>query len=161
MTKHQQKYTKVLMKLFPKNPQRAVPRPQVGLYLYQPFLADGYMSRIGFQPFHPVFPQNKCQARVFDLMNSPYYEVVMVVLICLNNVVLMIESMDESHIMEDICHWLHFFFILIFLIECILKIIAFRQHYFKDGWNIIDFIILLIQIIGKFYMSEYLLTDLL
>lgn len=119
------------------------------------------MGRIDFQPFHPVFPQNKCQAGVFDLVNSPYYEVVMVVLICLSVVLLMMEGVDESYTMEEILHWIHFFFIIIFLIECILKIIAFRQHYFKDGWNIIDFIILLIQIIGKFYMSEYLLTDLL
>lgn len=78
----------------------------------------------------------------------------MVALICLNVVLLMVESMDGTHLMEDVLHWLHFIYLLIFLIEFILKIVGLRQHYFKDGWNIIDFIVLLIQIIGKFFMLE-------
>lgn len=78
----------------------------------------------------------------------------MVALICLNVVLLMVESMDGTHLMEEVLHWLHFIYLLIFLIEFILKIVGLRQHYFKDGWNIIDFIVLLIQIIGKFFMLE-------
>lgn len=78
----------------------------------------------------------------------------MVALICLSIVLLMVESMDQSLLLEIVIHWLHFIYILIFLIEFVLKLVALRQHYFKDGWNIIDFIVLLIQIIGKFFISE-------
>lgn len=80
----------------------------------------------------------------------------MVALICVNAVLLMMESMDQSLLLEEVLHWLHFIFILIFLTECILKLVAFRQHYFKDGWNIIDFLILIFQIIGKSSTAEYL-----
>lgn len=83
-------------------------------------------------------------------MNSSCYEVVMVVLVCLNVVVLMVEFWDHSVTMEEALHWTKFIFILIFLLECIFKLLAFRQHYFKDGWNILDFVVLLIQIVGKF-----------
>lgn len=77
----------------------------------------------------------------------------MVALICLSVVLLMVDSMDLTMELEIVLYWLHFIYVLIFLIECILKIVALRQHYFKDGWNIIDFIVLLVQIIGKFFMS--------
>lgn len=74
----------------------------------------------------------------------------MVVLICLNVVVLMVESMDTSHTVHDALYRMQFIFIVIFLLECIFKVTAFRQHYFKDGWNVVDFVVLLIQIAGKF-----------
>lgn len=84
-------------------------------------------------------------------MNSSWYEVVMVVLICLNVVVLLVESWDDSSEKYHVLNLIQFVFILIFLVEFIFKVIAFRQHYFKDGWNIIDFVVLLIQITGKFW----------
>lgn len=96
-----------------------------------------------------------CQARVFDLVNSPIYEVVMVALICLNVVLLMVESMDTSMLTEEVLHWLHFIYLLVFLIEFVLKMVGLRLHYFRDGWNIIDFIVLLLQIIGRFQGQNF------
>lgn len=84
-------------------------------------------------------------------MNSSWYELVMVVLICLNVVVLLVECEDDSHEKYNVLNLMQFVFILIFLVEFIFKVIAFRQHYFKDGWNIIDFVVLLVQIAGKFW----------
>lgn len=109
---------------------------------------------MGFNPA-ALCPQNTCQARVFDLVNSPIYEVVMVALICLNVVLLMVESMDTSMLTEDVLHWLHFIYLLVFLIEFVLKMVGLRLHYFRDGWNIIDFIVLLIQIIGRFQGQNF------
>lgn len=103
-------------------------------------------------PLSSLCPQNKCQAAIFNVMNSSCYEIVMVVLICLNIVVLMLESKDDSVTMYEALYWMQFSFIVIFLLECIFKVIAFRQHYFKDGWNIVDFIVILTQIVGKFLM---------
>ena len=74
----------------------------------------------------------------------------MVALICLNVVVLMIEPAESSLAVSTAVHWMQVIFLLIFLLEFIFKVIAFRQHYFKDGWNVVDFVVLLIQIVGKF-----------
>lgn len=73
----------------------------------------------------------------------------MVVLICLNMVVLMVETPNQSSEADIILYWFHFLFLVIFLIEFILKIIAFRQYYFKDYWNILDFVVLIWCIVGK------------
>lgn len=152
MTKHQQTYSKTWTKLFPKSPRRAVPRPQVGPEQVIRFRTGGL--GVGVEPCCPLCPQNRCQARVFDLVNSPIYEVVMVALICLNILLLMVESMDQTILMDIVLNWLHFIYILIFLVECVLKLVGLRRHYFKDGWNIIDFIVLLVQIIGRFFRPE-------
>lgn len=81
----------------------------------------------------------------------------MVVLICLNIVLLMVESIDQSlEWKEEILSWMHFIFMIIFLIEFIVKIVVFRQHYFKDMWNIIDLLVLLFLIIGKFWTYGWL-----
>lgn len=101
-------------------------------------------------PLSSLCPQNQCQAGLFDVLNSSCYEIVMVVLICLSVVVLMVEFLDQSPTMYEALFWMRIIFIIIFLLECIFKVIAFRQHYFMDGWNIVDFVVLLVQIVGKF-----------
>merc|ERR1719188_518500 len=39
-------------------------------------------------------------------------------------------------------------FICIFTTECVLKIFALRLHYFKEPWNIFDFIVVILSILG-------------
>lgn len=75
---------------------------------------------------------------------------IMVAVICLNVLCLAVESYDQSMEAEEALHWVHFTFILIFLLEFIVKVIALRKYYFKDYWNIIDFSIVVLSIIGKF-----------
>lgn len=74
----------------------------------------------------------------------------MAALICLNVLLLVLETMDTTETMYTALHWIYFIFIIIFLLECIFKLVAFRQHYFKDRWNILDFVVVLLQILGKF-----------
>ncbi|KAI3370931.1 hypothetical protein L3Q82_023484, partial [Scortum barcoo] len=131
MTEEQQKFSKGMKKVMNK-PLRAVPRPQ-----------------------------NRCQALLFDLVTSRWFEVFMVVMVCLNMVPLMVETDDQSYEKEKGLYWLHFVFIIIFLTEFVLKVIAFRQHYFTDGWNILDFVVIVVSIVGLFLaniLDRYLLS---
>uniref|UniRef100_A0A665UI90 Sodium channel protein n=1 Tax=Echeneis naucrates TaxID=173247 RepID=A0A665UI90_ECHNA len=95
-------------------------------------------------------PQNKCQALLCDLVTKPSFEVFMNVVICLNMVALMVETIDMSALQEEILYWVHFTFIIIFFIEFLLKIIALRKHYFFYWLNIFDFIIITVSIVGIF-----------
>lgn len=95
-------------------------------------------------------PQNKFQAWLFDLVTSWCFEVFMVVVICLNMVILMVETEEQSEQKEEILFWFHFVIIVIFLIEFILKIITLRKFYFSDCYNIIDFLVIFVSIIGRF-----------
>lgn len=73
----------------------------------------------------------------------------MVVLICLNAVTMMVQTDRDSMMKETILFWFYFIFIIIFFIEFLLKIIALRKHYFTSGWNILDFVVLVVCIVGE------------
>jgi voltage-gated sodium channel len=47
----------------------------------------------------------------------------------------------------NILHTFDKIIIAIFTIEAILKIIAYRFDYFKNGWNIFDFIIVVVSLV--------------
>lgn len=96
-------------------------------------------------------PQNQFQAWVFDLVTKPHFEMVMVAVICLNILCMTVESYDQSILAEEVLYFLHFSFIIIFLLEFVIKVIALRKHYFQDYWNVADFIILVMCIAGKLF----------
>lgn len=73
----------------------------------------------------------------------------MVVVICLNVVTLMVEVDDQSEVRDVVLHWIHFIFILIFLTEVIIKLIALGRHFFSNSINILDFVVILISIVGE------------
>ncbi|XP_070827526.1 sodium channel protein type 4 subunit alpha B-like [Chaetodon trifascialis] len=133
MTEEQQKFSKAAKTKFFRRPQTPVPRPQ-----------------------------SLCRARLFDLLTSVYFEVFMVVLICLNMVPLIVETNDDSWKKEEILYWFRFLFINIFIIEFILKITAFGWRYFTDGWNIFDFLLVICSIISVFFadiIERYMFTS--
>jgi len=40
-------------------------------------------------------------------------------------------------------------FIVIFSSECLMKIFALRYHYFKEPWNLFDFVVVILSILGE------------
>lgn len=60
----------------------------------------------------------------------------------------MVETDEQSVEKEEILYWINVVFIVIFTTECILKIIALRRHYFSIGWNIFDFVVVILSIVG-------------
>ncbi|XP_070780058.1 sodium channel protein type 4 subunit alpha B [Enoplosus armatus] len=119
MTEEQKKYYNAMKKLGSKKPQKPVPRPE-----------------------------NKFQGLVFDLVTKQFFDIFIMVLICLNMVTMMVETDDQSEEKDMILYWVNFVFIIIFTTECTLKIIALRQHYFAVGWNIFDFVVVILSIVG-------------
>uniref|UniRef100_A0A7N6A4P9 Sodium channel protein n=1 Tax=Anabas testudineus TaxID=64144 RepID=A0A7N6A4P9_ANATE len=119
MTEEQKKYYNAMKKLGSKKPQKPVPRPE-----------------------------NKFQGLVFDLVTKQFFDISIMVLICLNMVTMMVETDEQSREKEIILYWVNLVFIIIFTTECSLKIIALRQHYFAVGWNIFDFVVVILSIVG-------------
>ncbi|KAM8843860.1 sodium channel protein type 4 subunit alpha B isoform 2-T4 [Spinachia spinachia] len=119
MTEEQKKYYNAMKKLGSKKPQKPVPRPE-----------------------------NKFQALVFDLVTTQLFDIFIMVLICLNMVTMMVETDEQSEEKEMILYWVNLVFIIIFTTECSLKMIALRQHYFAVGWNIFDFVVVILSIVG-------------
>lgn len=70
-------------------------------------------------------------------------------LILLNMLTMMVETDEQSPEMESILYKINLAFIVIFTIECIIKIIALRYYYFTVSWNIFDFVVVILSIVGK------------
>ncbi|XP_071329963.1 sodium channel, voltage-gated, type I-like, alpha isoform X1 [Trachinotus anak] len=121
MTEEQKKYYNAMKKLGSKKPQKPIPRPS-----------------------------NKIQGYIFDFTTKQAFDIVIMVLIWLNMVAMMVETADQSKEKDNILYWINVVFICIFTGECLLKMISLRQYYFTNGWNIFDFIIVILSIAGMF-----------
>ncbi|XP_026552918.1 sodium channel protein type 3 subunit alpha isoform X10 [Pseudonaja textilis] len=121
MTEEQKKYYNAMKKLGSKKPQKPIPRPG-----------------------------NKFQGLVFDFVTKQAFDISIMILICLNMVTMMVETDDQSKEMEIILSRINLVFIILFTGECILKLISLRHYYFTIGWNIFDFVVVILSIVGMF-----------
>ncbi|XP_063018113.1 sodium channel protein type 1 subunit alpha isoform X6 [Melospiza melodia melodia] len=121
MTEEQKKYYNAMKKLGSKKPQKPIPRPG-----------------------------NKFQGMVFDFVTQQVFDISIMILICLNMVTMMVETDDQSEEMENILYWINLVFIVLFTGECVLKLISLRHYYFTIGWNIFDFVVVILSIVGMF-----------
>uniref|UniRef100_A0A452FL78 Sodium channel protein n=1 Tax=Capra hircus TaxID=9925 RepID=A0A452FL78_CAPHI len=119
LTEEQKKYYNAMKKLGSKKPQRPIPRPQ-----------------------------NKCQGFVFDLVTHQVFDIIIIILILLNMLSMMAESHDQSDTMKHLLECLNLAFVVIFAIECLIKIFALRQYYFTNGWNLFDCVIVVLSIVS-------------
>ncbi|XP_072105678.1 sodium channel protein type 8 subunit alpha-like [Mobula birostris] len=121
MTEEQKKYYNAMKKLGSKKPQKPIPRPL-----------------------------NIIQGGVYDFVTQQVFDIVIMILICLNMVTMMVETDDQSKESETILYWINFIFIIFFTSECVLKLFALRHYYFTIGWNIFDFVVVILSIVGMF-----------
>lgn len=66
-------------------------------------------------------------------------------------VTMMVETAEQSEEMNTILYYINMVFIVIFTGECLLKMISLRHYYFTNGWNIFDFIVVILSIIGMMF----------
>ncbi|KAL6090250.1 hypothetical protein STEG23_001314 [Scotinomys teguina] len=93
---------------------------------------------------------NKFQGCIFDLVTNQAFDITIMVLICLNMVTMMVEKEGQSDYMTDVLYWINVVFIILFTGECVLKLISLRHYYFTVGWNIFDFVVVILSIVGMF-----------
>ena len=86
-------------------------------------------------------PTNKFRALVYDIVLHDYFEYFILICIVLNTIVLAVYGVDIPKKYIDVTETLNFIFSIIFLIEAILKLTAFGLRYFRDYWNVFDFLI--------------------
>ncbi|XP_049622331.1 sodium channel protein type 5 subunit alpha isoform X9 [Suncus etruscus] len=119
MTEEQKKYYNAMKKLGSKKPQKPIPRPL-----------------------------NKYQGFIFDIVTKQAFDVTIMFLICLNMVTMMVETDDQSPEKINILTKINLLFVAIFTGECIVKMAALRHYYFTNSWNIFDFVVVILSIVG-------------
>ncbi|KYO46980.1 hypothetical protein Y1Q_0014534 [Alligator mississippiensis] len=119
MTEEQKKYYNAMKKLGSKKPQKPIPRPL-----------------------------NKYQGFLFDIVTSQPFDIAIITLICLNMVTMMVETDDQSATKTAVLNKINILFVAIFTGECVVKLLALRQYYFINAWNIFDLIVVVISIVA-------------
>ncbi|EPY84142.1 sodium channel protein type 1 subunit alpha isoform 4, partial [Camelus ferus] len=90
---------------------------------------------------------NKFQGMVFDFVTRQVFDISIMILICLNMVTMMVETDDQSEYVTSILSRINLVFIVLFTGECVLKLISLRHYYFTIGWNIFDFVVVILSIV--------------
>ncbi|KAG7455504.1 hypothetical protein MATL_G00257440, partial [Megalops atlanticus] len=119
MTEEQKKYYNAMKKLGSKKPQKPIPRPV-----------------------------NVVQGFFFDMVSKQAFDIIIMGLIILNMVTMMVETDEQSARTEAILYYINLAFIIIFTTECFIKILALRCYFFTVGWNIFDFVVVILSIVG-------------
>ncbi|XP_006153638.1 sodium channel protein type 7 subunit alpha [Tupaia chinensis] len=95
-------------------------------------------------------PRNKFQGLIFDVVTHQVFNAVIVVLTCLQALSIMIQYDEQSPRMDTAVFWIDCIFVMLYTVECVLKLISFHCYYFTIGWNIFDFMVVIFSITGLF-----------
>lgn len=86
--------------------------------------------------------------RYYYLSKNILFERAMFICILLNTAVLASDhynSSDQFKLFDKITNYI---FVIIFTAEVIIKIIGFGKRYFMEGWQVFDFVIVILSIVG-------------
>nr|CAD7424705.1 unnamed protein product [Timema monikensis] len=136
MTEDQKKYYNAMKKMGSKKPLKAIPRPRW-----------------------------KPQAIVFEIVTNKKFDMIIMLFIGLNMLTMTMDHYQQSDSFSNVLDYLNMIFIVIFSSECLMKIFALRYHYFKEPWNLFDFVVVILSILGlvlsdiieKYFVSPTLL----
>ncbi|XP_024936090.1 sodium channel protein para isoform X10 [Cephus cinctus] len=136
MTEDQKKYYNAMKKMGSKKPLKAIPRPR-------------------WRP----------QAIVFEIVTDKKFDMIIMLFIGLNMLTMTLDHYQQSETFSNVLDYLNMIFIVIFTSECLMKIFALRYHYFKEPWNLFDFVVVILSILGlvlsdiieKYFVSPTLL----
>ncbi|KAI4797714.1 hypothetical protein KUCAC02_024909, partial [Chaenocephalus aceratus] len=112
---------------------------------------------INARPLTRHMPKNKlsCQYRMWQFVVSPPFEYSIMALIALNTIVLMMKFDGASATFDEVLKYLNMVFTSFFFLESVLKVIAFGPlNFFRDAWNIFDFV----SVLGS--VTDILVTEL-
>ncbi|KAJ8304693.1 hypothetical protein KUTeg_018276 [Tegillarca granosa] len=103
-------------------------------------------------------PNNACQSVFYDISTSQKFDIFIIFIIVCNMTTMAIEHYKQSDTVTEVLSILNIIFTTIFLLECIVKLVGLRLHYFRVGWNVFDFIIVVLSLIG-FIVDDVLNAD--
>ncbi|XP_038064371.1 voltage-dependent T-type calcium channel subunit alpha-1I-like isoform X5 [Patiria miniata] len=97
---------------------------------------------------------------IHSFVINKYFDLAVAAVIFINVISMALEHYGMSQTLEEILRYFNYFFTVVFILEAILKITALGfRRYFKDRWNQLDMIIIILSIIGVFL--EELQTDII
>ncbi len=82
------------------------------------------------------------------IATSNVFETLVLICIIVNTIVFTLQWWRQPDTLQSISKILNYFFLGVFAVEAIIKLIAFGQTYFNESWNIFDFVVVLATFVG-------------
>jgi len=93
--------------------------------------------------------QLKFALAIFKLATDQKFDIFIMLIILLNMFTMAVEYYEAPHDLEQVLHYINIGFVAIFTAECLIKVIGLRHYYFKNPWNVFDFAVVVMSIVGQ------------
>ena len=82
------------------------------------------------------------------LTTNQKFDIGIMSVIMLNMITMAMEHYGQSSEFERTLMYINQVFIAIFTLEAVMKILGLRWYYFKQAWNVFDFIVVVLSVLG-------------
>jgi len=108
------------------------------------------------EPQKLVYLDYKYRGPFMRITSARWFEPLVMLIIILNVAVMGVDTVDEEtgqtpQMLKDVIDGVNVFFTYSFAVEMVVKLIAFCGAYFKEPWNIFDFIITNVSLIEQLF----------
>lgn len=86
---------------------------------------------------------------MFEIVTDKKFDMIIMLFIGLNMLTMTMDHYNQTATFSNTLDYLNMIFICIFTSECLMKIFALRYHYFVEPWNLFDFVVVILSILGK------------
>lgn len=86
----------------------------------------------------------------YNLSRNQKFDIFIMIFIMLNMVTMAIEFEGMSYDYQKGLEIVNIVFLTIFTLECVIKILGLRLHYFKEPWNVFDFVVVVVSLLSTF-----------
>jgi len=94
--------------------------------------------------------QFRLQLLFYNLSRNQKFDIFIMIFIMLNMVTMAIEFEGMSKEYTKGLEIVNIMFLTIFSLECIVKLLGLRLYYFKEPWNIFDFVVVVVSLLSEF-----------
>ncbi|XP_078264762.1 sodium channel protein type 4 subunit alpha-like [Rhinoraja longicauda] len=95
-----------------------------------------------------LVPLNKLLYQFYKLVSNKWFEPFTIALITLNVLVMACDHYGQSKMFALVLNRFNALFAALFTVEAILKLLGQRQYYFTQAWNIFDFLVVVLSLVG-------------
>ncbi|XP_072921388.1 sodium channel protein 1 brain-like [Hemitrygon akajei] len=92
--------------------------------------------------------QNIILYKFYKLVSNKWFEPFTIALITLNVLVMACDHYGQSKMFALVLNRFNVIFAALFTVEAILKLLGQRQYYFTQAWNIFDFLVVVLSLVG-------------
>ncbi|KAF1332070.1 Voltage-gated ion channel, partial [Globisporangium splendens] len=109
-------------------------------------------SMLNLRPMRKMkAPQDKTRRVLFHLARNHNLEIVVMGCIMLNTMMMALNYFGEGDMYKSAIEYSNYVFAFIFTMEAAVKITGLGRYYWKDSWNIFDFVIVSGSLLGMLY----------